>query len=121
METTRQLKFARLILKELSDLFVSDTKHLLGNMFITVTQVRVSPDLSVAKVYLSFMGVNDKEKTLELIRKHTKPIRKMLGEKIRKQVRIIPELIFYVDDSVDYATKINELFSKIDIPPDKDE
>ncbi|MCS6823541.1 MAG: 30S ribosome-binding factor RbfA [Cytophagaceae bacterium] len=120
MESTRQQKFARLILKELSDIFTKDTKHMFGSLFITVTQVRMSPDLSVAKVYLSFLGIKDKENALEQIRSQVKAIRKLLGEKIKKQVRIIPELVFYVDDSVDYAARINELLSNIHIPPATD-
>jgi ribosome-binding factor A len=120
MESTRQQKYGKLILKELSDIFLHDTKSMFGNAFITVTIVRVSPDLGIAKVYLSFMMVEDKKATLDSIIKQTKPIRKLLGDRIRKQARVIPELLFYIDDTIDYATKMEELFSKIVIPK-KDE
>ncbi|HWZ22821.1 MAG TPA: 30S ribosome-binding factor RbfA [Cytophagaceae bacterium] len=119
MESTRQQKYAKLILKELSDIFLHDTKGLFGNAFITVTIVRVSPDLGIAKVYLSFMLVEDKKAMLDMIIKQTKPIRKMLGNRIGKQARIIPALMFYIDDSVDYANRMNEIFSKIVIPKEE--
>ena len=119
MESTRQQKYAKLILKELSDIFLHDTKGLFGNAFITVTIVRVSPDLGIAKIYLSFMMVDDKKAMLDMIIKQTKPIRKMLGNRIGKQARIIPALMFYIDDSVDYANKMNEIFSKIVIPKEE--
>ena len=119
MESTRQQKYAKLILKELSDIFLHDTKGLFGNAFITVTIVRVSPDLGIAKVYLSFMLVEDKKSMLDMIIKQTKPIRKMLGNRIGKQARIIPALMFYIDDSVDYANRMNEIFSKIVIPKEE--
>jgi len=121
METTRQQKYGKLILKELSDIFLHDTKGLFGNAFITVTTVRVSPDLGIAKVYLSFMLVEDKKAMLDMIVKQTKPIRKMLGNRISKQARIIPALMFFVDDTVDYANKMNEIFSKIVIPKKEDD
>ncbi|HVD99797.1 MAG TPA: 30S ribosome-binding factor RbfA [Cytophagaceae bacterium] len=116
MESTRQQKYGKLIQKELSDIFLHDTKSLFGSAFITVTTVRVSPDLALAKVYLSFMMVENKQAMLDMIVKQTKPIRKMLGDRIKKQARIIPALAFYIDDTVDYANKMNELFSKIVIP-----
>ncbi len=116
MESTRQQKYSKLILKELSDIFLHDTKGLFGNAFITVTTVRMSPDLGIAKVYLSFMMIEDKKTMLDNIIKQTKPIRKMLGNRISKQARVIPALMFFLDDSVDYANKMNELFSKIVIP-----
>ncbi len=121
MESTRQQKYGRLILKELSDIFLHDTKGLFGNAFITVTTVRMSPDLGIAKVYLSFMMVEDKQAMLDSIIKQTKPIRKMLGNRISKQARIIPALMFYIDDTVDYANKMNELFAKIVIPKEDKE
>jgi len=117
MESTRQQKYGKLILKELSDLFLHDTKKLFGKAFITVTAVRVSPDLGIAKVYLSFMMTDNKEAVLASIVTQTKVVRKLLGNSIGKQVRVIPELSFYIDDSMDYANKMNEIFSKIVIPP----
>jgi ribosome-binding factor A len=72
----------------------------------------VSPDLAVAKVYLSFMAVKDKEALLEHVKAQVKEIRKLLAVKTRNQLRVIPELIFYIDDSLDYAERIDELLKK---------
>ena len=112
MDTTRQNKVSRLIQKELGEIFQRETKVFFGSALITVTQVRISPDLSVAKVYVSLFNVKDNAKLLEDIKKHTKEIRGKLGERIKKQVRIIPNLVFFHDDSLDYAMKIDELLKK---------
>jgi len=117
MESTRQQKFSRMIQKELAELFVRDTKSLFGGTYISVNTVRMSPDLSVAKIYLSFLSSDDKNEELKKVRIHTKPLRKMLGDKLKKNIRIIPELIFMLDDGVDYAIRINNLIAKLDIPP----
>src|SRR5688572_28213592 len=115
--TTRQQKFSRLIQKELSDIFQQDRKGLLGNTFITIADVKVSPDLSVAKVFISMMLAKEKEKTFEKLKLHKRDIRKALGDKIGKQVRIIPELIFVIDEVEENAKKIEDLIKNLDIPP----
>lgn len=117
MDSTRQQKYARLIQKDLGEIFQRDTKNLLGGNFITVTTVRVSPDLGIAKVYLSFLNSKEKDKILESINQQTKQIRNQLAERIRNQARIIPHLHFYLDDNVEYASHIDQILSKIDIPP----
>jgi ribosome-binding factor A len=121
METTRQLKFARLIHKELGDIFQRDAKSILGGAFVTLTKVKITPDLSLAKVYMSFMLVPDKEAALQNVTENTKVIRKLLGDKIKKQARIIPNLQFYIDDNLDYASKMDNLISGLDIPPAPEE
>lgn len=112
MDSTRQQKFSRLIQKEIAEIFQFDMKGKFGAIMITVTQVRVSPDLGVAKIYISLFPVKEKGKMLELIKKHTSEIRGLLGKRIRNQARVIPELIFYIDDSLDYAERIEELLKK---------
>jgi ribosome-binding factor A len=112
MDSTRQLKVSRLIQKELGEIFQRETRLLFGNALITVTQVRVSPDLGVAKVYVSLFNVPDKKVLLKSIQDNTKEIRLKLSERIKKQVRIIPNLVFFLDDSVDYAMRIEELLKK---------
>ncbi|MDJ1471398.1 30S ribosome-binding factor RbfA [Cytophagaceae bacterium DM2B3-1] len=124
MDSKRQQKFSRLIQKELGEIFQRDSKSLFGNVWITVTQVRVSPDLSVAKVYLSFLMTDNKEQSLADVNEKNKAIRQTLAAKIRHQVRIIPELIFYLDDTAEYAAKMDALISGLTIPAaskDKDE
>src|SRR6186713_3293019 len=96
--TVRQQKFAKLIQKELSEIFQRDKKGMLDNAFITISEVRISPDLSVAKVYISMMLIKDKQGTLDKIESHNKEIRRLLGEKIRNQARIIPHLTFFIDE-----------------------
>ena len=112
METTRQKKVARLIQKELGEIFQRESKTMFGGAFITVTGVRMSPDLSVAKAYLSLFAVKDRNALMVDIKKQTKEIRTKMSEKIKKQVRIIPNLDFHIDDSLDYAEKIENLLKK---------
>ena len=105
METTRQNKIARLLQKELSDIFLLQTKSMPG-ILISVSAVRISPDMSVARAYLS---VFPSEKSEEIVNANMKSIRFELGTRVRHQLRIIPELKFFVDDSLDYLERIDEL------------
>lgn len=108
METTRQNKIARLLQKELSDIFLLQAKSMPG-MLISVSAVRISPDLSVARAYLSIFPSEKAEATVKTINENMKSIRYELGTRVRHQLRIIPELKFFVDDSLDYLEKIDEL------------
>lgn len=107
MESIRQQKMSRLIQKELAGIFLREVKDLFSGAMITVTRVRMSPDLSVARVYVSIFAVKNKDSIYEDIEIYTSEIRKHLGNKIRKQVRIIPELKFFIDDSLDYIENID--------------
>jgi ribosome-binding factor A len=120
MESKRQLKFARQIQKDLSDIFQKEMRASLGSAFITITEVKMTPDLGIARTYLSFMLSKDKEGLLLDIREKTKQIRSILGNKIRHQVRIVPELEFYLDDTAEYAAKMDALINSLDIPPLKE-
>ncbi|MFZ2906905.1 MAG: 30S ribosome-binding factor RbfA [Cyclobacteriaceae bacterium] len=115
--TTRQLKFARLIQKEISDIFQQDKRGILNHAFITVADVKVSPDLGLAKIYVSMMLAKDKQATLEKIKTHKSEIRKTLGDRIRKQVRIIPELVFYLDEVEENAQRMDDIIKNLNIPP----
>lgn len=108
MESIRQQKIARLIQKELAMIFLREVKSLFGNAMITVTRVRMSPDLSIAKVYVSIFAVKDKNSLFNDIEIYSSEIRKHLGNKIGKQVRIVPELKFFIDDSLDYIENIEK-------------
>lgn len=116
MESKRQQKFSRLIQKELGYIFQRDGKSYFSDNMISVTKVDMSPDLSVAKVYLSLVIQRDKDKMMELVDRKKSEIRKDLGNRMGKQVRRIPELIFYLDDSAAYADKMDQLFRNLDIP-----
>jgi len=117
--TTRQQKYAKLIQKELSDIFQRDKRGILDNAFVSIADVRMNPDLSVAKIYISMLLTKDKEKTLEKINKHKSEIRKALGDKIGKQVRIVPELIFFKDEVEENATRMDDLIKNLHIPPEQ--
>ena len=115
--TTRQNKFNRLIQKELSEIFQRDKKGILENTFISVADVRISTDLSVAKIYISMMLVKDKQSVLDKINSSKKEIRKELGNRIGKQVRIIPDLVFFIDEVEENAMRMDELIKGLNIPP----
>jgi ribosome-binding factor A len=119
--TTRQQKYARLIQKELSDIFQRDKKGILDNAFVTIADVKISTDLSVARVYISMLLAKEREKVLERINARKKEIRKALGDKIGKQVRIIPELNFFIDEVEESAARIEDLIKNLHIPPAKDD
>ncbi len=112
MESVRQSKVSKLLQKELAEIFRANSKSMFDGAFITVTVVRISTDLSSAKVYISIMATKDVNEVYKIVTEKKILIRKMLGNLIGKQVRIIPELSFFIDDSYDYAEKINALFNK---------
>lgn len=115
--SVRQQKFSRLIQKELSDIFQRDQRGVLGSAFITIVDVRVSPDLSVARVYISMMLAKDKKAMLEKLDTHKKEIRKALGDRIRNQARIVPELAFFIDEVEENALRMDNLLKGLHIPP----
>ena len=112
MESTRQKKVARLVLKELSQIFNIESNNILGSIMISITAVRISPDLGYANIYLSVFPVTDPEDALEKIKKNRSLLRKKLGITVRNQLRVVPELNFYIDDSAEYAEHIDKLLKK---------
>lgn len=112
MDSTRQLKVARLVQKELSNFFIIDGKNLFGNAMITVTQVGVTKDLSIARVYVSLFATPDKNALFAQIKSKLNIIRMNLGKRIGKQVRIIPEIELFIDDSLDYIEHIDGLLKQ---------
>lgn len=115
--STRQQKVAKLLQKEMSDIFQRDRRGLLENAFLSIVEVRVSPDLSVAKLYLSMMLVKDKQALLNKINDHKKEFRKLLGDKVGKQLRIVPEIVFYIDEVEENAQKLDDIINNLNIPP----
>ena len=118
---SRQKKYSSLLQKDLSGIFQKQMANTFGKAFITITDVEVSPDLSFAKVYLSLMLSDKPSETLELIQERKSEIRKHLGNRIGKQVRIIPELAFFMDETLEQANRIDDILTKLDIPPEEDE
>jgi ribosome-binding factor A len=117
----RQQKFGRLIQKELSDIFLRDKRDILENAFITIAEVRVSPDLGVAKVFVSMRLAKDKQSVLDRLNVHKKEIRRAVGERIRNQARIVPELVFVIDDVEEKAERLENLIKSLNIPPAPEE
>lgn len=111
METTRQSKISRLLQKELSEIFLAETRKMPGTL-VSVSVVRVSPDLSVAKTYLSIFPSEKAAEILESVRNNAKSIRYDLAARVRFQLRKTPELMFFLDDSLDYIENIDSLLNK---------
>ena len=111
MQETRQNRISRLLQKELSLIFQSQTRMMHGVM-VSVTRVKISPDLSICTAYLSVFPSEKGEEIISAVNKNQATIRYDLGQKIRNQLRIIPELRFFIDDSLDYIDRIDELLKK---------
>ncbi|MFA6701388.1 MAG: 30S ribosome-binding factor RbfA [Dysgonamonadaceae bacterium] len=111
MESNRQQKINRLIQKELSEMFLLETKKMQGTL-ISVTAVRVSPDLGIAHAYLSIFPSEKGNELLQNINENVKELRYNLGKRVGKQLRVIPELSFHMDDSLDYIDNIDRLLNK---------
>lgn len=113
MESKRQQKFAGIIQQELAAIFQREGAAYLPNTLVTITKVRVSPDLAVAKVYLSFLNTNNTTLSVAEVNSHAGEIRYKLGARIRHQARVIPTLTFFVDDTNAYVEHMDKLFDKI--------
>ncbi len=111
MQETRQNKIARLLQKELSIIFQRQTQMMHGVM-VSVTRAKVSPDLSICTAYLSIFPSERAEEIIKNVTANEKSIRYELGTKVRHQLRIIPELRFFVDDSLDYIERIDALLKE---------
>jgi ribosome-binding factor A len=111
METTRQQKISRMLQKELGEIFLLYARKLQGTL-ITVSSVRVSPDLGIARTYLSIFPSEKANAVIEQVNADTKAIRFDLGKRVRHQLRIVPELYFHIDDSLDYLENIDNLLKQ---------
>lgn len=109
MESTRQKKVSRLIQKELADIFLRRGNEFAHGKMVSITRVRVSPDLSFAKVYISIFPASGQEDVLKSLKEHSSKFRFDLGQKVRTQLRIVPDIAFHIDDSLDYIDKIDKL------------
>jgi len=111
MQETRQNKIARLLQKELSVIFQEQTRSMHGVM-VSVTRTKVSPDLSICTAYLSIFPSERGQELLQNIEKNQQQIRYTLGQRVRYQLRIVPELRFFIDDSLDYIDRIDQLLKQ---------
>jgi len=110
--STRQLKVGREIQKDMAEIIRSKGMAAFGGAMVTVSEVRVSPDLSLAKVYVSIFPSAKAEATMQLLQENIRTFRGELGRMVGKQFRIVPELAFYLDSSLDYAQHIDDLLKK---------
>lgn len=108
MQTTRLQKISRLLQKELSEIFRQETAKL-GNVLVTVSSVRVSPDLSIARVHLSIFPSERGDEIVKNVNANEHQLRYALSQRVRYQLRKTPELVFYIDDSLDYIEHIDHL------------
>lgn len=111
-ESTRQQKIARQLQRDLAEIIRSKGMAAFGGAMVTVSEVRISPDLSVAKVYTSIFPSSKADEVMLLLQNNLKSIRGELGRLVAKQLRIVPELVFFKDSSLDYAEHIDELLKK---------
>lgn len=116
-ESKRQQRFAGVIQEDLAALFQKDSNSWAPGAFITVTKVRVTPDLAIARIYLSFLNTQTAKDDLKQIQNRTSEIRYKLGMKIKNQVRVVPELEFFLDDTNEYVERMEKLFEKISKEP----
>ena len=110
--STRQLKVAREIQKDLAEIIRGKGMAVFGGVMVTVSEVRVSPDLSLAKTYVSIFPSAKAEEVMKTLNDNIKVLRGELGHLVAKQLRIVPEIVFYLDTSLDYAEHIDELLKK---------
>lgn len=118
MESTRQEKFGRQLQRDLADIFQKDTHHFFGNALVTITGVSVSPDLGLARTYLSVFPISETSRVFDHLDAVKSEIRHKLGKKIGSRVRIVPELVFFHDDTQEQASKMDNIIGKLDIKPE---
>lgn len=113
MESKRQQKFAGVIQQDLAAIFQREGMNFLPNTLVTITKVRVTPDLAIARVFLSFFNNTNTQQALQTVKSHSSEIRYKLGARIKDQVRVIPQLEFFVDDTNEYVERMDKIFDKI--------
>ena len=106
------MKVSKEIQRDMAEIIRSKGMAAFSGAMVTVSGVKISPDLSVAKIYLSIFPSSKTKEVMETVSQMSRQLRGELGRKMAKQLRIIPELNYYVDDSLDYVEKIDELLKK---------
>jgi len=117
MESKRQQKFAGVLQQDLAAIFQREGMSYLPNTLVTITKVRVTPDLAIARVFLSFFNNTNVQQSLQIVKSHASEIRYKLGARIKDQVRVVPQLEFFVDDTNEYVERMDKIFDKISQEP----
>lgn len=121
MDSKRQEKYGRQLQKDLAEIFQKDPQKFFGNSLVTITEISVSPDLGLARVYLSVFPIVEAERVFNNLNEIKGEVRFKLGKKIGSRVRIVPELAFFHDDTEEKASKIDSLIDGLNIPPENKE
>lgn len=121
MESKRQKQVARLIQENLSDIFLREAREITGQAMVTVSVVRMTPDLLTARVYLSVYNTDDAEGLMRNVEANNKALRRLLGNRIRHSVRKIPELSFFRDDTLDEVFRLEQIFRELKEKEDRDD
>ena len=116
METQRQHKYSKQILKDLAVIFQRNIQDSFNNSFVTLKEVKISPDLAIATIYVSVLPVAKGEEVMSIIDQNNKRIRGLLGKTIGKQARIVPHLRFFLDNTEEDGAKMDSIIEKLDIP-----
>lgn len=116
-ESTRSKKVAHQIQRDISEIFQKECSDLVRGSLVSVTVVRMSPDFELAKIYLSIFPFDKHQELLAKIKENSARVRLALGKRLRNTMRNIPEVAFYVDDSLEYASNINRVMEGIEITP----
>jgi ribosome-binding factor A len=121
VESKRQQRFGGVIQQDLAEIFLREGNAWFPGTMITVTRVRMTPDLGIERIYLSFFNSQDSDEFINKIRSRTKEIRYKLGKKIKDQAKNVPELEFFADDSLQYTEKMDKLFDEISKQPKQED
>lgn len=112
-ESKRQKQVGRLIQEEMSSIFLKEGLNMLNGGMVSISKVQVTPDLLEARIYLSLFQISNQQAFLESVIEKTGELRKILGNNLRHQLRRIPQLQFFIDDTLEHVSKMEELFKKI--------
>lgn len=116
-EGKRQKQVGKLLQHELSDIFLREGLNVVEGGMISISSVKMTPDLLEARIYLSIFNMQEPGQMLEKVKEKGREIKKQLAGRVKNQLRRIPELSFYIDDTLDYVFKMEELFKKIKEEP----
>src|SRR5690606_3533165 len=120
-ESKRQKQVGQVVMEEMTDIFIREGVNIIKGGMVSISKVTVTPDLLEARIYLSLYKIDDPEQLVQQIADRTPEWRNLLGRRVRHQLRRVPELRFYIDDTLDHVYKMEELFKSLNIEPEKDE